>query len=145
MEKQNYKNHVRYYIPHHFILYPVLLACTIASTVCIFKFPEDRLVWIAITMIFIMISLFSFMVRQHYALVNQNRIVRLEMRLRYYQLTQKRLEDIESKLSFKQIAALRFASDEELPALVEKTLDENLSPGKIKRSIVKWVPDEMRV
>lgn len=144
MEKQNYKNHVRYYIPHHFILYPVLLACTVASIVCIFKYPEDNLVWIAITIIFILIGLFSFMVRQHYALNNQNRIVRLEIRLRYYQLTHKRLEEIESRLSFNQLAALRFASDEELPALVQKTLDENLSPGKIKRAIKNWLPDDMR-
>ncbi|MDB5226318.1 MAG: hypothetical protein JWN78_511 [Bacteroidota bacterium] len=145
MEKQDYKNHVRYYIPHHFILYPFLLASTVASTVCIFKYPKDILVWIAITIIFILIGLFSFMVRQHYALVNQNRIVRLELRLRYYQLTHKRLEEIESKLTFKQLAALRFASDEELPSLIEKSLAENLSPGKIKRSIKNWIPDEMRV
>jgi hypothetical protein len=67
------------------------------------------------------------------------------MRLRYYQLTQHRLEEIEPRLSFSQLAALRFASDSELPGLVQKTLDENLSPSAIKRSIINWVPDTMRV
>ena len=85
------------------------------------------------------------MLRQHYALNNQNRIVRLEMRFRYYVLTNERLEKLEDRLSFGQISALRFASDEELPALVNRTLDENLSPDAIKRSVKRWNPDHMRV
>jgi hypothetical protein len=67
------------------------------------------------------------------------------MRFRYYALTQQRLELLEDKLSFGQIAALRFASDEELPALVKRTVSENLSPGDIKKSIKNWLPDHMRV
>jgi len=69
----------------------------------------------------------------------------MEMRLRYYQLTQKRLEEIESRLSFSQLAALRFAPDEELPDLVRQTLDDNLSADQIKKSIKNWLPDMMRV
>jgi hypothetical protein len=91
-----------------------------------------------------MITWLSFMTRQHYALGNQDRIVRLEMRLRYYQLTHTQLEQYEGRLSFKQIAALRFASDEELPALLQKALEEHLSPNAIKRSITNWQEDEMR-
>jgi len=85
------------------------------------------------------------MLRQHYALGNQNRIVRLEMRLRYYQLTQKRFEPLEQQLSFSQIAALRFASDEELPDLVLRAVNESLSPNDIKKAIKNWTPDYMRV
>lgn len=85
------------------------------------------------------------MLRQHYALTVQNRVVRLEMRLRYYQLTHTRFEEIEPRLSFGQIAALRFASDDELPALTNRALQEQLSPDAIKRSIKNWLPDEMRV
>ncbi len=85
------------------------------------------------------------MMRQHYALGNQNRIVRLELRFRYYVITGKRLEPLESKLSFGQLAALRFASDEELAALVERALKENLSDRQIKKLIVRWLPDHMRV
>lgn len=87
----------------------------------------------------------SLMVRQHYALGNQDRTVRLEMRLRYYILTGKRLEEIEQQLGFKQIAALRFAPDEELPGLTDKAVKENLSPDEIKRHIINWLPDKMRV
>ena len=85
------------------------------------------------------------MLRQHYALGNQDRIIRMELRFRYYVITGKRMEPLESKLSFPQLAALRFASDEELPALTERAIKENLSSHEIKKSIVNWLPDYMRV
>ena len=85
------------------------------------------------------------MLRQHYALTLQNRLVRLEMRHKYSMLTGKDFEPLEAKLSFGQIAALRFASDEELVPLVARTIKENLSPKTIKESIVNWKPDLMRV
>jgi hypothetical protein len=85
------------------------------------------------------------MLRQHYSLINQNRIVRLELRFRYYVLTQKRFEEVEAKLSAGQVYALRFAPDEELPAQIERALKENISPDEIKRSIKNWLPDTMRV
>lgn len=92
-----------------------------------------------------LIAWLSFMMRQHYSLVPQNRIIRLEMRLRYLQLYGKRFEPVEAKLRFKQIAALRFASDEELPLLLERTLQENLSSRSIKKLISDWQADHMRV
>lgn len=110
-----------------------------------FTFKEQSLLWMAFAGNFLLLAWLSYMVRQHYALTNQNRIVRLEMRFRYYVLTQKRLEKLESQLTFQQLAALRFASDEELPALTERALNENLSPSDIKSSIKNWVYDDRRV
>lgn len=69
----------------------------------------------------------------------------LEFKLRYYQLAQKSFSDIENNLSFKQVAALRFASDDELLFLIGKAIAENLSPDTIKRQIKNWKPDYMRV
>jgi len=115
--------------------------------VCIYFATEDeanRVVFILMGIISFAITWLSFMLRQHYALGNQNRIVRLEMRLRYYQLTHTRLEEYENKLSFSQIAALRFASDKELPALLQRALTEQLSADAIKRAITDWQPDNMR-
>jgi hypothetical protein len=145
MSKQNAAHHTRYYTAHHFIFYPCLL---IALSVSIYKFiqhPDQREIWGAVTALFIFTGWTSFMMRQHYALGNQDRIVRLELRFRYFALTGKRLEQLESNLSFQQLAALRFASDEELSALVERASKEKLSARQIKNSILKWLPDHMRV
>jgi len=145
MTQQQYKNHKKYYPAHHFIFYPVVTALVVACVRQALKYPERSLEWMAITAVFVLLTWLSFMMRQHYSLINQNRIVRLEMRLRYYRLTLKRLEDIEPALSFSQLAALRFAPDEELLPLIQETLDNNLSADAIKRSIKNWLPDNMRV
>ncbi len=145
MPKQNFENHVHYYAPHHYVFYPLLLAAIGASVYAFNNHPDQKSIWGAIIVIFIFIGWLSFMLRQHYALGNQNRIVRLELRFRYFELTGKRLEPMESKLNFKQLAALRFASDEELPALINRTIQENLTATQIKKSILHWLPDTMRV
>ena len=145
MESQNYSNHSRYYTAHHFVFYPVILLFFLISAIQIFHDSSNCLLWCMMSVLFVLVGLLSFMMRQHYALGNQNRIVRLEMRLRYYVLTQKRFEAIENKLTLSQIFALRFASDEELPALVQRALSENLSGDAIKRAIKNWLPDHMRV
>lgn len=145
MKKQQYKHHSKYYYPHHFIFYPVVTVLIIASGRLALKNPERSMEWMAISAIFVLLAWLSFMMRQHYSLTNQNRMVRLEMRLRFYQLTNTRLEALEPRLTFSQLAALRFAPDEELPGLVQKTLDNNLSAGQIKQSIKNWLPDTMRV
>lgn len=146
MADQDYRHHIRYYTTHHFIFYPiVLVAASACGYFALMTGSIHRLIWLAITGTLLVIAWLSYMLRQHYALNNQNRIVRLEMRLRYYVLTQKRFELLETQLSFGQIAALRFASDEELVDLIQRTLKEKLSPGDIKKSILVWMPDHMRV
>jgi hypothetical protein len=143
MKKQDYSSHVQYYPLHHFVFYPTVLALLVISIR--FAFKEPGILWWMISGIILLLGWLSFMVRQHYALILQNRLVRLEMRYRYYRLTQTAFEPVEMQLSFGQLAALRFAPDNEMPALVEKTLNENLSPSAIKKSIVNWLPDHMRV
>jgi Family of unknown function (DUF6526) len=145
MRRQNFANHVRYYAPHHFVFYPLLLIAIYLSVQSYNHHPDQKEIWLAIIAIFIFIGWSSFMLRQHYALGNQNRIVRCELRFRYYVITGKRLELLESKLNFSQLAALRFASDEELPALVDRAVKENLSPREIKKLVVNWLPDYMRL
>jgi len=145
MKQQNYDNHVQFYPAHHFVFYPVLMLCCGFSGYKAATSTDHQQEWLALVVVFLMIGWVSFMLRQHYALGNQNRLVRLEMRLRYFQLTNLRLETMEDKLSFGQIAALRFASDAELPGLVQRAITENLSADAIKKSIVNWLPDNMRV
>lgn len=145
MSKQNYSNHRKYYTPHHFIFYPVSAIMIGLSIYFAIEYPDKKLELYMIAAVVFLVAWLSFMMRQHYALVPQNRIIRLEMRLRYFQLYGKRFEPIEAKLRFRQIAALRFASDEELPALLERALEENLSPRSIKKLITDWQADHRRV
>lgn len=77
-----------------------------------------------------------------FALKAQDRAIRAEEGLRYFILCGKRLP---TSLTLKQIIALRFAPDEELIALVEKTVTENLTPNDIKKNIQQWRPDTYRV
>ncbi len=77
-----------------------------------------------------------------YALANQDRIIRLEERLRLSTLA----PGLElSRLTTRQLIALRFASDAELPALAHRAIKENLDPKAIKSGITDWRPDDERI
>jgi hypothetical protein len=71
----------------------------------------------------------------------QDRIIKLEMRVRCAPLLTPEQQRMVAQLGTKQIAALRFASDAELPALVERASREQLPPREIKRAIKSWTPD----
>ncbi|MBF4494487.1 hypothetical protein IRZ83_18365 [Flavobacterium sp. JLP] len=144
MKIQTYYNHIRFYPPHHFVYYPVLFLFLAGSLYLAFT-TNDMLIWLFISAIFIFLFALGFMLRQHYALILQNRIVRLEVRYRYFTLTGKRLEEFEYKLTDDQIFALRFAPDNEFLPLLEDALKNNLPGDSIKKAIVHWKADYNRV
>jgi len=144
MKIQTYYNHIRFYTPHHFVYYPILTIFLAASIYFAFT-TNDTLIWSFISVVFVFLFCLAFMLRQHYALILQNRIVRLELRYRYFTLTGKRFEEIEYKLTDDQIFGLRFAPDDELLSLIEDALKNNLSGDAIKKAIVHWKADYNRV
>ena len=81
------------------------------------------------------------LISRNYITRLQDRIIRLEMRLRGANLLTPDQQRQLASLRIKQIVALRFASDVELPALVERAAREQLPPDSIKRAIATWVPD----
>ena len=110
-----------------------------------YEHGSNRYLWIALGIGFSCLTWVAFMLRQHYALTLQNRLVLQELRYRYFVTTGKRFEPIEDQLTDGQLFALRFATDDELPALADRALIENLSGDAIKKAIVNWKPDHRRV
>lgn len=144
MKTQSYKNHIRFYPPHHFVFYPIIMAFLSFSVYFIFT-TNEPLIWTFISAVFVVLFCLAFMLRQHYALTLQNRIVRLELRYRYFLITGKRLEQLDKQLNDGQLFALRFAADGELQNLVERALHENLTGKDIKKAITNWKADHERV
>lgn len=130
---------------HHFILLPSLLLCIGIAVRYALTDAPNQLPWILFGISSFCSLVLAVMLRQHYALGNQNRIVRLEFRLRYFQLFQQPSTATESRLSFAQIAALRFADDGEFVTLLNRALHENLGANDIKKAISNWQADNMRV
>ena len=145
MKTQNYSNHKRYYIPHHFIFLPILAGLQTLGVWKYFNDKENTLIWLLFSVIIFLIIYLTVMVRQHYALENQNRIIRLEFQLRYFELFGERSDKVIEQLNFSQIAALRFAYDEEFKTLLAEALNKDFSGDKIKKSITDWRPDYQRV
>ena len=140
--QQNYSNHGRFDPAFHFILMPILLinlVITIVVAVRRFTFLRG---WLAIMAVALLLPASLF---RSYALKVQDRVIRLEERIRLSLLLPPALQARIVELSIRQLIALRFASDAELPGLVERTLRENLPPKQIKQAITAWRPDDYRV
>jgi hypothetical protein len=142
---QTLKNHTRFHPPFHFFLVPVLLLNLIFSIYAtIHHWPAHRhlhLWWIVMSIVFFVMA----GIARGGAIKVQDRVIRLEERLRLAALLPSEDRAHIDELSTKQLIALRFASDAELPALVHKTLTQNLEPKAIKESITTWRPDYDRV
>ena len=141
---QNYKNHIRFNPLHHFILTPaliILLIWAISESISYGKLTFASI----FPVLSIVLILLTSLIARLYALKNQDRIIRLEMRQRFFELTGKSFKQKEKQLSLSQIIALRFASDEELLALIDRAINEGLKSKDIKKSIKDWQGDFMRV
>ncbi len=136
---QNFNNHRRFYPPYHFFTIPLTLIGLGFAIYALIK--NTNLTHVLIVWAFLLIGLVGLFSR-FFALKAQDRAARADERLRYYILTGKMLP---TSLRMGQILALRFASDEEFPALVEKTLAEQLSPTEIKKAIKNWRGDYHRI
>ena len=87
MTKQNYNNHIRYYPPHHFVFYPVMFVLIGFTAYKLWQDTHQRLIWAILLLLAVIITWLAWMLRQHYALTLQNRLILAELRYRYYILT----------------------------------------------------------
>lgn len=143
MTEQNYSNHRRWYPLFHFVVMPLLALNFLSHLVRLFMTPTWALAfW---TLLGATLILLAFASRLQ-ALKAQDRVIRLEERWRYKEILSPELALKAEQLSIGQIVALRFASDEELPSLIERTLDgEFAKPKEIKLAIKNWRGDYLRV
>ncbi len=143
MSEQNFKNHTKFVPPFHFFAMPIF--------VLNFGWSIYRLKTLGISfegifgVLFAAALLVLFFEARLFALTVQDRVIRLEERLRYERLVPEELRKRANELTVDQFVSLRFASDEELPALVRKVLDEKLTERKVIKQLVKnWRPDYLR-
>lgn len=142
-DTQNYSNHVRWFPLFHFVVMPLLLLNFLSHLVRLFMAPSWSLgFWTLLGITLILLALASRLM----AIKAQDRIIRLEEKLRYRELLSPELAERAKGLHIGQIIALRFASDDELPGLIERTLNgEFAKPKEIKQAIKNWRGDYLRV
>jgi|SRR5580692_3515605 hypothetical protein len=141
-EPQSFKNHAMYDPLFHFFLAPVGIILLILSIIELVKNPS----WMTGIHVLVILWLFLLVFKTRlYALKVQDRVIRLEERLRLAAILPVALQPRISELSVDQLIGLRFASDAELPGLVEKTLGGNWNRKQIKEAILSWKPDTWRV
>ena len=140
---QTYANHTRWHPPFHFFVLPVMLINFVWSIVVFVKTPGwNQGWWIVVSAALVVLT---FVARTN-ALKVQDRIIRLEERLRYQQLLPADLARQAGSLAVGQIIALRFASDGELEGLVREVLGGRLAKSvEIKKAIKNWRSDTFRV
>jgi hypothetical protein len=140
---QTYANHIRLHPPFHFFLAPGAMVLLILTIVNVFRRYSQLDAWILLLMAILFFAAL-FLVRL-YPLKAQDRLIRLEERLRLEAVLPAGFVPRIPELTEAQLIALRFASDSELPALVEKALATKMPARNIKKAIVTWRPDTFRV
>ncbi len=146
---QSLSNHTRWDPLFHFFILPVFTLGLILSLVHFFAHitegdPREHIHAFLLILLAVAFLMLAFKERL-YALKVQDRVIRLEERLRLMQLLPEPLRSRIPELTESQLCGLRFASDAELPKLTERALNEKLSRGDIKKAIQTWRPDYWRV
>ena len=139
---QTFANHTRFDPPYHFFVIPVLaitVLLTIWNLIQNASFYSAWMVVVALALVVLALKC------RLYALKVQTRVIRLEERLRLVTLLPESLRAKIPQLTEGQLVAMRFASDAEIPGLVEKALAAKLPNTEIKKAIVNWRPDYFRV
>jgi len=139
---QNFKNHGRIDPPYHMVLATILAVNLYIVGLFAFRHPSVFSWWLVILSIAIWIPVLRL---RQYPLKVQDRVIRLEERLRLQALAPAEWHTQIYKLSEDQLIALRFASDDEVVSLAKQALEENLTHKQIKERIKSWRPDDWRI
>lgn len=139
---QSFAHHAKLDPAFHMFVLPVLGINVIGAIVHLFRFPSLGSAWFLV----FSLALATLAVRTRvFATRLQDRIIRMEERLRLAAVLSEPLRSRIGELTEVQLIGLRFACDAELPGLVQRALDEKLSRADIKKAVANWRPDYYRV
>ena len=142
MSDQNFKNHSRYIPLWHYIVPLLMLAVLIFSIINLIHADARNHYSSVLLMVIAVLFIVFYWYTRAFALKAQDRAIRAEENFRHYVLTGK---PFDNRLRMGQIIALRFAGDEEMPALAKRAVEEKLPPKQIKLAIKNWKADYNRV
>jgi hypothetical protein len=139
---QDFKHHARFDPLFHFFLGPVLFINLICAIVALIRHPHWHTAWWLVLSVAALVATFKLRL---YALKVQDRVIRLEERLRLQALAPAQWHAQIYRLTEDQLIGLRFASDGEVVELAQKALEQNLNRKQIKQLIQSWRADYWRV
>ncbi len=152
MSEQNYSNHTKLVPMFHFFVLPILILNLIHSVLWLFRSVTNSAVGVhaigpaTLNILLAMALLALAFSARLMALGVQDRVIRLEERMRYEKLLPSDLQPRIGEFTIAQLVSLRFASDAELPALARKVLDGKINDRKaIKQMVQNWRADYQRV
>jgi hypothetical protein len=141
-ETQNLKNHARFDPAYHFLLFAVYLLNLIYAGFHLYRQPSLSSGWYLVVSLLAVVPLLKL---RTYPLKVQDRVIRLEERLRLQTLAPQEWRNQLHRLNENQLIALRFAADDEVVELATQALEQNLTRKQIKERIRNWWPDNWRV
>ena len=142
MTEQNYKNHRQIVFPYHILTGLAIIALLIGAIRNAIYSDRDNFYSATLIILVALIFISFYIYSRAFALKAQDRAIRAEENFRHYMLTNKLMD---GRLNLSQVIALRFASDEEFPALAQKAAAEKLPAKEIKKQIKNWRGDYYRV
>jgi hypothetical protein len=139
---QSYASHAKFDPPFHFFVLPVLLINILIVGYLLLRHPGIGGAWLLLVSIALLVLAGRL---RSWATHLQDRVIRMEERIRLSAILPEPLCPRIAELSDSQIVGLRFASDAEVPALFQRAIEEKLSRSDIKKAITDWRPDYSRV
>ena len=142
-QKQDFSNHTRWVPAFHFVAFPILL---VNFGWAIYRLFGDASFDAVLNVLVAFALLITLFLARVFALKAQDRVIRLEMRLRMRELLPADLQGRINEFTPQQMVGLRFAGDGELPALARRVIDESITAATpIKKLITDWQGDFDRV
>jgi hypothetical protein len=139
---QSYANHRRFFALYHYVALPIVVFNVVQTALIAVRAPNRNTIWAFVLAVGIAAGMRA---RRTTGLIVQNRVIRLEQRLRLVALLPDQLRGRIVELNLSQLIGLRFASDAELASLVERCLAGELKNSEdVKKAITNWQADFLR-